>query len=42
MEWNNDSSSTVSTSSGTLTAAKALEYLNGIGLPPDWTAAETL
>jgi hypothetical protein len=37
--WNEDASSTVSTSGGTLTAASALAYLKGIGLPSNWTPA---
>jgi hypothetical protein len=34
--WNENTSSTVSTSGGTLTAASALTYLQGIGLSSNW------
>jgi hypothetical protein len=37
--WNNDSSSTVSTSNGSLSASNALDYLKSIGLPYRWTTA---
>jgi hypothetical protein len=37
--WNNDSSSTVSSLDGDLSAADALIYLKEIGLPSNWTAA---
>jgi hypothetical protein len=37
--WNNDSTSTVSTLNGSLIADDALDYLISIGLPDNWTAA---